>query len=846
MIASVELKETASLFKKEFTHWQKDGIHFFLNGESPSWFACEGRGKNILDWCNGQRNDEELGRLYSKKYNISNSKAWLHVHSFTEEALRKKILTAKEERPIPYLGRDQILKCERLKEFWIHLTQTCNLSCSHCLVSSSPNGEMGLETKFYLRAIEEACALGTERFYFTGGEPFVRQDIFDLIENITVKNDKELIILTNATLLDNKLEKLKKLNRDKIKFQISCDGTTQKTNDAIRGKGVFKKVREGLNLLDELGFECSLTAAVTRSNCSELKDLPLLAKRWGAKSVHLMWLHKRGRIMDGNETFPSNEELLKLARTVYKKSKELDISFDNMESLKVRINGQSEVKYDLSSICWESLCLYMDGQIYPSAAMAGHLNLSLGSLHEKRVSEIWKESPLAQKIRSLSLTQIPMVNQDPFRFLVGGGDIEHAYFFSSNGSESNWDGSDPYYDLYRELSKDIMFELAQEKKKTFNQKSGWDVPQLYHSMGDDSISCSEDAQNQLNTQENSVKLLHSNCVLSFDVEKPYKAIQKFYGAAAIEPKKELCCPVKYDESEVGHIPQEVLDRFYGCGSPISMAQIQSGETVLDLGSGAGIDCFIAAKKVGAKGHVIGVDMTDPMLSVANTSKKTVAANLGYDAVEFKKGFLEKIPQENQSVDLVTSNCVINLSPNKRKVFAEIWRILKDTGRFVVADIISDRTVPLNLQAHQDLWGECISGSLSQGEFLSELERAGFYGLSLIKKTFWKEVDGIRFYSITVRGFKFEKKAKCQFMGQKAIYMGPYKTISDEEGHLFPRGESIEVCTDTANKLKAPPYCEQFVVTETENRGFLGQVHETLETNVSCTCPKKPCGPSDCC
>jgi ubiquinone/menaquinone biosynthesis C-methylase UbiE len=290
-------------------------------------------------------------------------------------------------------------------------------------------------------------------------------------------------------------------------------------------------------------------------------------------------------------------------------------------------------------------------------------------------------------------------------------------------------------------------------------------------------------------------------------------VQNFYGKAALKPQAELCCPVKYDDSDIGHIPQEVIDRFYGCGSPIVMAQVQEGETTLDLGSGAGIDCFIAAKKVGPKGKVIGVDMTDPMLEVARRSKVAVADNLGYDVVEFKKGFLEKIPVADRSVDLVTSNCVINLSPDKKKVFSEIWRILKDTGRLVVADIVSDQAVPLSLQAHQDLWGECISGSLAEAEFMTQLEKAGFYGLSLIKKTFWKEVEGVKFYSITVRAFKFEKKSGCKFIGQKAVYLGPYKAAMDEEGHLFPRGETIEVCTDTAAKLKRAPYAESFKVLE---------------------------------
>ena len=153
-------------------------------------------------------------------------------------------------------------------------------------------------------------------------------------------------------------------------------------------------------------------------------------------------------------------------------------------------------------------------------------------------------------------------------------------------------------------------------------------------------------------------------------------VQDYYGKAAQKPREDLCCPTSYPTEDIGHIPQEVIDRFYGCGSPMSLAGINEGETVVDLGSGAGIDCFIAAKKTGATGNVIGVDMTDDMLKVANDSKSQVGSNLGYENVEFRKGFLEEIPVENKSVDLITSNCVINLSPDKRAVFREMIRVLK--------------------------------------------------------------------------------------------------------------------------------------------------------------------------
>src|SRR5262249_57757831 len=173
-------------------------------------------------------------------------------------------------------------------------------------------------------------------------------------------------------------------------------------------------------------------------------------------------------------------------------------------------------------------------------------------------------------------------------------------------------------------------------------------------------------------------------------------LPEFYGSAAEKPQAALCCPTKYDATAIAHIPKDVLDRFYGCGSPMTSAAIKDGEVVVDLGSGAGIDVFIAAKFVGANGKAIGVDMTDRMLHVARQNQPRVAAALGYDAVEFREGFLEQVPIESRSVDLGTSNCVVNLSPGKARVFAEMWRVLKDHGRILISDIISDRPVPPHL------------------------------------------------------------------------------------------------------------------------------------------------------
>src|SRR3989338_2047208 len=313
----------------------------------------------------------------------------------------------------------------------------------------------------------------------------------------------------------------------------------------------------------------------------------------------------------------------------------------------------------------------------------------------------------------------------------------------------------------------------------------------------------------------------SSCQGALDLSKQdmvRQNVKRFYQDAVLRPKKELCCPNSYEKEDMSYIPKEVLEVSYGCGSPISLAQPTQGEAIVDLGCGAGIDCFIAAKRVGISGKVIGVDMTEEMLSKANKALEHVSGKLGFLNCEFRQGFLEDIPVEAESIDLVTSNCVLNLSSDKSRVFKGIRRILKDGGRFVISDIVSNKEVPLFMKNDQRLWGECISGALTQNEFLSKAKDAGFYALEILKNFKYKEVEGIQFCSITVRGYKLKKGKDCVYIGQYATYLGHYSEVRDDDNHIFPRGVSIEVCTDTANKLKRIPYAGQFMITDVKKDG----------------------------
>ena len=186
----------------------------------------------------------------------------------------------------------------------------------------------------------------------------------------------------------------------------------------------------------------------------------------------------------------------------------------------------------------------------------------------------------------------------------------------------------------------------------------------------------------------------------------------------------------YDPSNLAGLPDSVTGASLGCGNPTAIASFKPGETVLDLGSGGGIDCFLAAQAVGPDGRVIGVDMTDNMLALAEQNK----AKLGVTNVEFRRGDIENLPVENNTIDVIISNCVINLAPDKDAVFGEAFRVLKPGGRLTVSDIVTDGDMPEDLKRSITAWVGCIAGALDQGEYLDKLRRAGFVSVAVLSRT----------------------------------------------------------------------------------------------------------------
>ena len=312
-----------------------------------------------------------------------------------------------------------------------------------------------------------------------------------------------------------------------------------------------------------------------------------------------------------------------------------------------------------------------------------------------------------------------------------------------------------------------------------------------------------------------------------------ESVKDYYGRvlkSSSDLKTSACC---LNESLPLHVRNalkdvhpEVLERFYGCGSPIPPAL--DGATVLDLGSGSGRDCYVLSRMVGASGKVIGVDMTDEQLAVARRHLAWHADKLGYANVEFRTGYIEDLATADiadNSIDLVVSNCVLNLSPDKQRVFHEIFRVLKPGGELYFSDVFSDRRIPRDLAEDPVLLGECLGGALYTEDFRRMMQKAGCMdprtvvsGPLLINNAEIERKAGfIGFTSSTVRAFKLDLEDRCEDFGQVATYLGteqnnPHVFVLDDH-HRFATGQPMLVCGNTADMISKTRYAKHFRVTE---------------------------------
>ncbi len=337
-------------------------------------------------------------------------------------------------------------------------------------------------------------------------------------------------------------------------------------------------------------------------------------------------------------------------------------------------------------------------------------------------------------------------------------------------------------------------------------------------------------------------------ILTYDIEQ---TVRDRYAEGARMAQPALCCPTDgYDGRYLTILPDEIIEKDYGCGDPTRY--VNDGEVVVDLGSGAGKNCYIMAQKVGASGQVIGIDMNDAMLELSRSYIDPIAQKIGYHNTKFVRGKIQDLALDldaltpwlqanpihtiqdvatfeaecdrmrrespligSDSVDVVVSNCVLNLvkPEHKKQLFQEIFRVLKRGGRAVISDIVCDEPPTIAIMNDPDLWSGCISGAFLEVEFLQMFEEAGFHGIEILARQEepWQTIDGIEFRSLTVRAYK-GKQGPCLERNQAVIYKGPWKSVQDDDGHTLLRGDRIAVCDKTFKLYTDPtgPYGDDMI------------------------------------
>jgi len=325
------------------------------------------------------------------------------------------------------------------------------------------------------------------------------------------------------------------------------------------------------------------------------------------------------------------------------------------------------------------------------------------------------------------------------------------------------------------------------------------------------------------------------------------AVLARYANAARQAESCLCLPTGYDPTLLEVIPEEILEKDYGCGDPTRY--VRAGETVLDLGSGSGKACYILAQIVGAQGKVIGLDFNPPMIELARRYQKAIGDRIGYHNVEFRRGKIQDLRTDlasldrylqanpvrsvadlaaleelasrlrkkplvaDESIDVIVSNCVLNLvcAEDKRQLFTEMYRVLKRGGRVAISDIVSDEPIPEHLAQDPNLWSACVSGAFQEEELLRAFEDAKFHGIKIeeFSSTPYQTIEGIEFRAVTVTAYK-GKEGPCIERNQAVIYRGPWKQVVDDDGHTLERGARMAVCDKTFKLYAQPPYAGQFI------------------------------------
>jgi len=503
------------------TYQTRDAVTLAIDGEKPHWVTTNASGAMLLRGCTGEHTVEDLASRLTTRYGVAADVALTDTLTFLDQLEAIGFVQQSPRLAPPYRGRTSALRIGRLADLYLFLTNDCNLRCSHCYVSSGddvPPREMSTREVFGL--IDQARELGVGRFLVTGGEPFMVRDIFEIIRYITGESD--LVILTNGLFFSDKF--LTRLadsrGRGRLSFQISLDGPNAALHEAIRGKGTFDKTLRAIRRAVAAGLELSISTAVSERNLDHMTDTTRLVASLGVPTHHILWMQEWGRALDHRpELMAPPWRVLEAMRECRKVGDALGVTIDNDASLRVRVKGKRGRKTDLCSCGWDSLAVFSDGQVYPCVWLAGAPGMECGSVLEQPLGQIWRESPILDHLRDVSVQNREKCSDCHLKFLCAGGSPCSSHFASlATRGKSDLRSAEPYCETFLALTHDMLWELGTAGLPASTGGNSYQAPQLLRAMEGAGAVCTRPNTVAID-RAHEVGSYHCVCVLESDVSE---------------------------------------------------------------------------------------------------------------------------------------------------------------------------------------------------------------------------------------------------------------------------------------------------------------------------------------
>ena len=435
--------------EERMTEEKEGGLYLVLAPELPNCISVNADGRDIIDLCNSKRTIKDITDILSAEKGENPEENLSEVLAFFNYLEEKKFAFKEPveiEEPSPK-------KPEKLTSLWFNITYKCNLRCRHCHSFFGSPLENELETEEIIAVIKESSQFEGCKLVISGGELFLRDDIFQILKAASEYFKGRVLVITNGTLIND--EKAKALADLDIVVQVSLEGPDEESNDAIRGRGVFKKALKTIRELKKLGVNLIVRMTFLKTNITKIGETIEFVKREGIGKVAFGTLQRSGRAYESMKDIdPTTDELIK----TYRKIKELDPDFNYIgfvESLKPAVTRGNKI--DLCDAGAGMLSIGADGGVYPCAALM-YPEFLAGNVKESSLEEIWKKSPILEEIRSFSVSEIPGCKECPIRYLCGGGCLVDMYW--EHGSIP---GKTPRCELLHAIKWD---ELKKTKYKT--------------------------------------------------------------------------------------------------------------------------------------------------------------------------------------------------------------------------------------------------------------------------------------------------------------------------------------------------------------------------------------------